>query len=102
MIGQVQKETDLPDEAIVEGIGHCKNSECNLKSNLGCIACHNFIATINDIPAFEDDILELDRRIYEEDIQHEKEYLMRIRDIKANYLHQLYVLKELTNGTTTN
>lgn len=102
MIGQVDKETDLPDETIVEGIGHCCKPNCNLTSNLGCIACHNFIATISDIPAFEDDILELNKRIYEEDIQHEKEYLTRIRDIKANYLHQLYILKEQNNGTNIN
>lgn len=83
---------DLKEERKVSNdCGYCNLPECINESKLECLLCHNFVTTPECIQYFEREIQRIDRAIYEQPIEHEKEFLITI---KTFLVRNLLALKE--------
>lgn len=84
-------------QTVMNGCGHCELNHCNLHGNLECFLCRHFIATLENIPYFEQMIKEIDAAIELESIPHEREFLQSKKRLCVAYLKELYVLRGVTN-----
>ena len=64
--------------------------------------CNNFVATLDCIPQFEKEIEIIDKKILEEPLQHEKEFLINKKRLNVAYLAKLYKLEEENNANISN
>lgn len=93
--GQIKASDDASDtQTVMDGCGHCELDHCLLKGNLECFMCEHFVATIKNIPYFEQMVKQYDNAILSESMQHEKEFLNTKKSLCVAYLSRLYTLKE--------
>lgn len=95
--GIVKKEkgAELRQSDLVnQNCGYCSKDDCILKNELDCLMCKGFIATIDRIPYFEQQISLLDNKILYTNIIHDKEHLTTIKSLYVRYLAELYSLIE--------
>ena len=78
---------DLKEEQKVNhDCGYCNLPSCINKTKLECLVCHNFVITPECIPYFEAEIKRIDVAIYNEEIPHEKEFLITIKTFLVRHL----------------
>lgn len=83
---------DIREITVKSGCGFCKGNitiRC-----IDCLLCSNFIVTIDRIPYFENSIEEINLKIQNQSILHEKEHLLSIKKLYVSYLAELVTLKE--------
>lgn len=96
--GQIKVSDDASDkQTVMNGCGHCDLDHCLLKGNLECFMCEHFVATIKNIPYFEQMVKQYDNAILSESMQHEKEFLNSKKSLCVAYLSRLYTLKGKCN-----
>lgn len=101
--GNIQKTSNAHAKSVVaNGCGHCSSPKCALVGNLDCLMCNNFVATLDCIPQFEKEIEIIDKKILEEPLQHEKEFLINKKRLNVAYLAKLYKLEEENNANISN
>lgn len=92
----VSKKIEIPKDKIVQnGCGYCNNPDCNDKSKLDCLMCRYFITCPENIEYFENEIKAIDEQILEQDIPHEKEFLITKKSLYVKYLTECYKAKEV-------
>ena len=92
--GRVEEKSTAPkSQTVMNGCGHCDSEHCLLHGNLECLMCSHFVATIDNIPYFEQMIRDLDSAIQSQPIQHEREFLNSKKRLCVAYLKELYELK---------
>lgn len=92
------KEKEIKERTVEQGAGYCDSGECMVAGNLRCLLCKKFVTTVNCIPDFEYMVQEIDKKIENEKIQHEKELLFNIKKVCVCYLEKLYERKRILNG----
>jgi len=85
------------EHSVSNKCGYCERDSCNDYSYLDCLMCQSFIATIDRIAYFEEQIQVVDDKIKAASIKHDKEDLINIKQLLLNYLKRLLVRKELLN-----
>lgn len=88
------KEEDLSDE----GLGYCRNPECNIIGTANCLMCKGFITTPEYIEQFEESISIINSQILNNDNEHDKEHLYTLKRLYCSYLKELYFLKEINDN----
>lgn len=84
---------NINEITVSDSCGFCKKTGCGESYNIDCLICKSFITTIDRIPFFDNKIEKLDSQIQNETIEHEKEHLLKIKQILVGYVEQLYLLK---------
>lgn len=84
---------NIKEITVSDSCGFCKKKGCGESYNIDCLICKSFITTIDRMPFFNDRIEKLDSQIQNETIEHEKEHLVKIKQILVGYVEQLYLLK---------
>lgn len=91
----VSKKIEIPKERLVQnGCGYCNNPDCKDKSKLDCLMCRYFVTCPENIEYFENKIKTIDEQILEQDIPHEKEFLITKKSLYVKYLTECYKAKE--------
>lgn len=85
---------DVKEIIVSDSCGYCKKKGCGDSYNIDCLICKNFITTIDRIPFFDNRIKNLDYQIENETIEHEKEHLLKIKEVLVGYVEKLYLLKQ--------
>jgi hypothetical protein len=92
--GNVTKSSTLSHEAQVGNrCGFCAKKHCNFDGNLDCFMCNNFVTTLSCIPFFEIEIEKLDKKIKEETVVHEIDFLLSKKKLLVAYLSELMILR---------
>lgn len=86
-----------PEHSVSNNCGYCGSNTCNEYSYLDCLMCKSFIATVDRISYFEEQIAVIDNKIQHVNIKHDKEDLVNIKQLLLNYLKRLLVRKESFN-----
>lgn len=91
--------TDLANEehSVSNKCGYCGRDSCDDYSYLDCLMCQSFIATIDRIAYFEEQIRVINAKIKTTSLKHDKEDLLNIKQLLLNYLKRLLVRRELLN-----
>lgn len=78
------------EEKVVEnGLGFCESDHCNDMSMFGCFMCQFFKVAQTNIPFYKKAIEGIDKEIIEENIPHEKEFLVIKKRIFVKILEYL-------------
>lgn len=77
--------------------GFCSKEACDLTSNLDCLMCQHFIATVDRIPYFKEQINRIDLLISNISSAHDKEDMINIKRLHLAYLYKLIEKKEKTH-----
>lgn len=94
----VRATYDSNGEDIVQNsCGYCSSSQCVNHTDFDCLLCKYFVATVINIPLFEYEIEKISKIIYEEKIQHEKEFYITKKRLLVRYLSELKSLREVAN-----
>ena len=88
-----QSSTADNSQTVMNGCGHCDLDHCMLHGNLECLMCGHFVATLENIPYFEQMIKDLDVAISAQELLHEREFLHNKKRLCVAYLKELYELK---------
>jgi len=97
--GKIENENTYPvAQTVGNGCGHCSLERCSLIGKLDCFMCEHFVTTLESIPYFEQEIEKIDKLIYEQKIQHEKEFLNSKKKLFVAYLEKLLELEVQING----
>lgn len=92
----VSKKIEIPKDRLVQnGCGYCNNLDCTDKSKLDCLMCRYFITCPENIEYFENEIKRIDEEIVNQDIPHEKEFLITKKSLYVKYLSECYKAKEV-------
>ena len=92
----VSKKIEIPKDRLVQnGCGYCNNVDCADKSKLDCLMCRYFITCPEHIEYFENEIKRIDEEIVNQDIPHEKEFLITKKSLYVKYLSECYKAKEV-------
>lgn len=91
-IEEIQNE-EINSAIVSENCGYCKNKGCGDLKKVDCLICTNFVTTLDRIDYFKERISRLDKIIVEEPIEHEKEHLLKIKQLLLGYIKRLYILK---------
>jgi len=92
--GSIKKNSNLSKEAsVVDNCGFCSNKHCDKEGMLDCFMCKYFVTTIACIPFYESEIEKLDKKIIEEKLSHEKDFVLSKKKLLVGYLTQLLILK---------
>ncbi|MFL0246571.1 hypothetical protein [Candidatus Clostridium stratigraminis] len=87
------------ENEVENGCGYCKSEACKNTSFLSCFMCEHFMATVDRIPYFEEQLKLIEYKIPHASIQHDKEDLLNIKQLLLNYLKALYLKsKELISN----
>ena len=93
--GNVVKDFAGSIENTVEnGCGYCKNNHCNNTTMFDCFLCENFITTLNNKNVFEYEIDQLSNKIYNEQNEHEREFLVSKKRLLVAYLAKIIELEK--------
>lgn len=96
--GKILKEAPMDiattENTVSNGCGYCGLKTCNDTSYFDCLMCSDFIATLNRIPFFEDQIKIISKKIESTTIRHDKEDLVNIKRLLVEYLRKLLILKK--------
>ena len=96
--GSVESNQNIPKDRIVaDGCGGCQKDHCIMQGLIDCMLCRQFVTTPAFIPRFEQKIEEIDQRIYNQSIAHEKEFLNLQKKIMVAYVARLMEVKK--NGS---
>lgn len=79
---------------VENGCGYCQCDSCKDNSCLSCFMCNDFVATVDRIPYFEEQLQIINHKITEATIPHDKEDLLNIKQLLLNYLKALYIKRE--------
>lgn len=83
------------EEKVVEnGLGFCESNHCNDMSMFGCFMCQFFKVDQTNIPFYKKAIEGIDKEIIEENISHEKEFLITKKRIFVKILEYLETYKK--------
>ncbi|MCS0542941.1 hypothetical protein NXY55_23475, partial [Aeromonas veronii] len=63
------------ENTVSNGCGFCSLKSCKDYTNLACLMCDSFVATLDRIPYFEDEIIRLNHLLPKTEAPHEKENL---------------------------
>ena len=88
----IKKDTNFNknmESVVMNGLGVCTNKHCSDMSNYECFLCKNFVTTPSNIPFFVTTINELDKKIYDETNEHEKEFLVAKKRVLVKILFEL-------------
>lgn len=85
--GKVLKNTNLKSSSVVQnGCGNCSLENCSDFTVLDCLMCKHFITTPDNIPYFQNEIEIINNKIVNEEIAHEKEFLISKKRLLVKYL----------------
>ncbi|HBE8719205.1 TPA: site-specific integrase [Clostridioides difficile] len=88
-----EKDSELKQTDLVNGnCGYCRKDKCILPNELDCLMCGGFVATVDRIPYFEQQISSLEDNILSTTTSHDKEHLTTIKSLYVRYLAELYSL----------
>lgn len=88
-----EKDSELKHIDLVNGnCGYCSKDKCVLPNELDCLMCGGFVATVDRIPYFEQQISLLEDNILSTTTSHDKEHLTTIKSLYVRYLAELYSL----------
>ncbi|WPC42390.1 tyrosine-type recombinase/integrase [Clostridium sp. JS66] len=82
------------ENEVENGCGYCQCNSCKNTSYLSCFMCSDFVATLDRIPYFEEQIKIIDFKLLKVTIQHDKEDLLNIKQLLLNYLKALHLKRE--------
>ena len=88
----IQIPSDLREIKVNDCTGYC-TGECTEK-NIDCLLCRKFLVTLEEISKFNNKIREIDEKIKNEALEHQKEHLVSIKKLYVAYLAALYSFKE--------
>lgn len=96
--GKIETEHNTDrSHTVMNGCGHCDLNHCVLHGNLECLLCTHFVATISNIPFFEQMVRDLDVAIEAEPLLHEREFMYHKKRLCVAYLMELYELRGKVN-----
>jgi integrase len=99
--GQIYEDLDASyksvENIVQDSCGYCKSSTCNIVPVLSCLMCPDFVATIDRIPFFEEQIKICDKKLSNATIPHDIEDQINIKRLLLKYLYRLCDLNERTN-----
>ncbi|MCM3024646.1 tyrosine-type recombinase/integrase [Heyndrickxia ginsengihumi] len=84
-----RKENEVSNQC-----GYCSSDSCHNFTYLDCMMCNSFVATVDRIPYFEEQIKVIDEKIKLATSPHSKEDLVNIKQLLLNYLKALLLKKE--------
>nr|WP_319217742.1 hypothetical protein [uncultured Trichococcus sp.] len=94
LAGKIEKNNSYPKESTVQnGCGHCSLKKCNLKGNMDCLMCPNFIATHDCTYFFEQAIADFDKALSKELTNFERESIIQHKRLHQAYLDELILLQ---------
>ena len=92
-IGRSITKTAVPGKELVgEGIhkcGVCRAADCLIRSALPCYVCENFITSPEFLPVFESMLKDIDDKLVNAVLPHEKEDLVSIKEVLVKYVIEL-------------
>lgn len=74
--------------------GFCQSDYCKLTGPLSCLLCVHFVTTLDRVPFFEKQLIELDKSINDSKVRHDIEALVNIKRLYLKYLLELTKIKE--------
>ena len=83
---------NLSEIEVKNKCGYCKG-DCS-ENNIDCLLCASFVVTLDRLPYFIKSLKEIDDKIYNESIQHEKEHLITIKRLYVAYIAKIQSLAE--------
>lgn len=86
-------DNEIIENIVMNGRGNCSAKKCENSSNLDCLMCRHFVCTPANIPYFENEINDIDKKIKEAEILHEKEFLVAKKALNVKYLVECMKLK---------
>lgn len=91
-VSERTKEAVSAERLTPDGIGYCDSKECI--GMVTCLGCKHLVLTEDSEPAIRRIMTDLDRKIVECDIPHEKDSLIDIRAAYARCLNQINIHKQ--------
>lgn len=82
---------------VSEECGYCEIKGCGDSKKVDCLICTFFITTIDNLPYFKKRLSKVDDEIKMETIEHEKEHLIKIKQLLLGYVKEIYILKGENN-----
>lgn len=96
--GQIMEKADeslaRKENEVSNKCGYCSSESCHNFTYLDCMMCNSFVATVDRIPYFEEQIKVVDEKIKLATSPHSKEDLVNIKQLLLNYLQALLLKKE--------
>ena len=93
VVKALSNRSNVLENAVSNGCGFCSNNTCSDYSYLDCLMCKHFIATLDQIPFYRDQIKIMDKRIESAEIPHDKEDAVNIKRLLCAYLFELCTLE---------
>lgn len=81
-------------DIVMNGRGYCSSEKCKENNILDCLMCRWFRCTPINIPYFKIEIDNLNKKIEQQGIQHEKEFLIAKKKLNVAYLFKCLELTE--------
>ena len=91
---QAPKDIESGESLVSDECGYCDIDSCNDFSFLGCLMCNDFVATVDRIPFFKNQIAVMDTKIKNAQILHDRESYYNIKRLLVAYLCELLKLQK--------
>lgn len=82
------------ENVVDDGCGYCEKNTCTVDTLIGCLLCHDFITSCDNLPFFEKKIKQIDFKIQNSTTLHEKEDYINIKRLHVAYMRAIYILME--------
>lgn len=93
--GQIVKSIKKDKSQITnEGLGYCENKKCTQHIYHPCVLCKHFVTSPDEIENFELAIKQIDKDLESEALLHEREFLLKRKEVYVSYLSRLLPLQE--------
>jgi hypothetical protein len=101
-VSNLENNLEKEDHQVRRGLGFCKANDCGQHGKLDCLMCKTFLVTPQCKPFYENAIREIDIKIEDERLYHERELLHLEKRLLVLYLTSLIELEQkgdINNGT---
>lgn len=91
---KIPDDINCIERVVRDGCGNCAASTCSMPNRLDCLACKDFITTVEHEPYFKHAIEEIDTCIRQSSTKHDKDDIATIKLLLVMYLKAIYLKKE--------
>lgn len=91
---KIPDDINCIERVVRDGCGNCAASTCSMPNRLDCLACKDFITTVEHEPYFKHAIEEIDACIRQSSTKHDKDDITTIKLLLVMYLKAIYLKKE--------